>query len=136
MKMIDTRGKDDLRYCSVDFRPLYEGEVPGKKTMTEQVYIPLKEQVEEMLAAGERLEAYRRELYHYGPEDEIDEVEDPGDAYAMDPAEMSMIQMRLLAKRDRLLKAQAAIDKKAKDEADQLKLELVEPAPEAPESPK
>nr|WAE43368.1 MAG: hypothetical protein [Microviridae sp.] len=98
--------------------PVSPGEEGSRESMTEQVYIPLKDQVDEMLLAGRQLEAYRKELYHFQPGEEVNEdFEDPTLHPSFDAADASVERARLIGKRDRLLK-QAEVKRLAKAEAD------------------
>nr|WAE43848.1 MAG: hypothetical protein [Microviridae sp.] len=104
----------DLRHCGPETHPQYEGESNDGSTMTEQVYIPLKDQIEEMILSGRILEAYRKELYHFQPDEEVDEsFSDPTMDPGFDAADASVERARLIGKRDRLLKE---AEQKRKDE--------------------
>ena len=119
MRIIDLRKQE---VATPVLHPFYEGEMNDGSTMTEQTYIPLKDQIEAMLLAGRQLEAYRKELYDFSPEEDVDEgFDDPTRYQGWDAADAAVERARLLGKRDRLLKAAAV---KAAEEAKQLKLDL------------
>lgn len=97
-----------LVYFTPETAPQYAGEPGSSYTLTEQVYIPVKDQIEEMLLAGRMLDAYRKELYHFGPDEEVDEeFEDPTLHPSYDAAQAAVDRARLLGKRSRILREQA-----------------------------
>lgn len=49
----------------------------GEYLVEKGSYIPAKQQIENLMLAGSRLEAYRREMYDLGPDDEDDGRTDP-----------------------------------------------------------
>lgn len=52
--------------------PPYEGAVMGGETLVEpEGYVPAEKQIENMLLAGERLIAGRRESYDFGPDENV-----------------------------------------------------------------
>lgn len=76
---------------------------PGEENSGESIvdpsgYIPAKDRIENILRAGERLDAYRREMYHYGPDDEDDGYEDPVMEPGFDPADASRMQREALSR--------------------------------------
>jgi hypothetical protein len=130
MKMYD--GTKKVLYGPL-FHPQDEGESNDGSTMTEQVYIPLRDQIEEMLLSGRMLDAYRKELYHFGADEEVDEdFEDPTLHPSYDAAQASIDRARLLGKRDRLVR-EAELRRKLEEEQQlELPLEGV-PGPAVPE---
>jgi hypothetical protein len=111
----------DLRHCGPETHPDYEGEMNDGSTMTEQVYIPLKDQIEEMMLSGRMLEAYRKELYHFQADEIVDEsFSDPTMEPGFDAADAAVERSRLLGKRDRILKEQEA-KRKEKENSEELR---------------
>lgn len=91
--------------------PVKELEMNDGETITEvQGYIPAKKQIENLLTAGARLSAYRRELYDFGPGDEVPEgFEDPTRSPNFDMADASALGEAV----ERRLRAQAKAAKEA-----------------------
>ena len=58
--------------------PMIIGEKNSGKSKVERAgYIPAKTQIEQLFAAGQRLDAYRRDLYEFGPDDAIPDDYEP-----------------------------------------------------------
>lgn len=86
--------------------------------MTEQTYIPANIQIEQLIAAGIRLDDYRKELYDFSQDAEIDwDYQDPTRNPGYDPADASET-LKQLAKRTKermraekmaLLESEAAV---------------------------
>lgn len=93
----------DLRFCGPYDHPQYEGEMNDGTTITEQTYVPIAEQILEMIRAGQFLEEYRRARWDFGPGEEVDESVDPDPTVHADPAEVYLMQARLLGRRDQAL---------------------------------
>nr|WAE43349.1 MAG: hypothetical protein [Microviridae sp.] len=133
-RIVDLR--KSVRY-GPDFHPQYEGEWNSGESITEQTYVPIEEQIKDMIRAGEFLEEYRRARWDFGPDDEVDENVDPDPTLGpgWDPADAYMQKARLMGKRDRLLAQEAKrLDAEAKAEADKLSTN-VDAGGEAPVSP-
>lgn len=84
-------------------------------TLTEQAgYIPPQVQIENMILAGQRLDASRRALYDFDSEDDIDEdASDPTRSGNFDLADATQLEF---ATRASLSKAKAEADAKKKAE--------------------
>lgn len=81
------------------YHPQYDGEGGFEETITEQSYVPLKDQVEEMIHHGALVEGYRYELYHFGPDEEVPETfEDINMLEGLDPADVWFERGRLLGR--------------------------------------
>lgn len=74
------------RYNTVNNRPKTRGEINTAPSVTDRKgYIPAKSQIEGMMLAGQRLDAYRRTLYDFDYEDDIpDGYTDPTRAPGFD----------------------------------------------------
>ncbi|QCS36895.1 hypothetical protein [Tortoise microvirus 21] len=76
-----------------------EGEINCGETIVDPSgYIPAKNRIENLLRAGERLDAYRRELYDYGADDEDSGFYDPTRDPGFDPADASKINREAMAR--------------------------------------
>lgn len=86
----------------------------GETIVDPSGYIPAKNRIENLLRAGERLDAYRRELYDYSPDDEDDGFVDPTRSPGFDPSDASKISREAM---ERIRTAQAASTVKTETEA-------------------
>lgn len=106
-----------------------QSEKPSSKTMTEMSYVPADIQVKEMLDAGARLDAYRKqrfgsELVEEGQDPEVDPTSEPG-------VDLVDIGKAAEAVNMRLEEQDAANRKKAVEEAEQAKKVAFDAAVEA-----
>lgn len=77
-------------------------------------YLPVKQRVDRMIRAGERLMEYRREHYDYAPEEEDDgEFMDPLRSYGLDWTDIQSLQQESL---DRIRARSHNIRKAPKDD--------------------
>lgn len=70
-------------------------ETPDSKSETEQAgYIPPKQQIEQMILAGRRLDDFRKEQFDFDSEEEIDEeLYDPTRSVNFDLADATQMQI-------------------------------------------
>lgn len=101
------------------------GSINSGQLITEAAgYIPAEQQILGMIAAGLRLEEYRKEAYDWQPDDKIDDeaIDDmylPLRTRGIDPAEISQINLSLKerARHADKLRRKAEADAKAKAKA-------------------
>lgn len=78
---LTSRSSTRIIYTAYGNRPLIDCEKVSADSETEQLgYLKLSKQIEQMLAAGERLESYRKYGDNYdftGDDDDIDDFDDP-----------------------------------------------------------
>lgn len=113
--------KADRLLFNAQFYPQFQsGEKnSGVSIVDPSGYVPAKERIENIMRAGERLDAYRRELYHYGSEDEDDEsfndpMMEPGldlaDVHRMRRDSLRKLASQAAARRDEDPKSEAKTD--------------------------
>ena len=86
----------------------------NEESITEQAYMPALAQIEGLLAAGRRLDDFRREMWDFESEDKIDwDFQDPTRNPGFDPADGSQMAIQV-AKR---MKARMNAEKAEKDAA-------------------
>lgn len=97
--------------------PPYEGAVMGGPTLVEpEGYIPAEKQIANMLLAGERLIAGRREAYDFGPDDDVpDDIDIRTRRPGYDMADGTQ-DMLLVAERLKEQAEEAARKKKLEDD--------------------
>lgn len=100
---------------SVKEKEAYFMEIIPEDTLTEQAHMPARVQLERLMAAGEQLLRYRRDMYDFGFDEDGAEVADPDPTRSgdFDMAEASMI----LSEVEERLTEQARRQKKAAEEA-------------------
>lgn len=88
-----------------------------EKSQTEQSYVPPNILIEQMIAAGQRLEDYRGELYDFQNDEEIDwDYQDPTRNPGYDPADASEMLIEL-AKKQKAAMKEAKAEMKAAEAA-------------------
>lgn len=97
-------------------------------------YIPAQKQIENMIAAGRRLQDYRREQFDFNPGEEIDEdFYDPTRNKNFDMADGFQMQeniinsMRAKASQTAQKQRTDVLDKKTSDSMDEVQKKAVEP---------
>lgn len=98
----------------------------GESIVDPSGYIPAKARIENLIRAGEQLDSYRRELYHYGGDDEDDgQFMDPMNSPGLDPADVSRLNREAM---QRLRTQQAAETvKESVDSTNEVKAEPKDP---------
>lgn len=116
MVTVDEKGNEVENFFSTHYDWMQdEGEHNcGESIVDPSGYIPAKNRIENLLRAGERLDAYRRELYDYSPDDEDDGFVDPTRSPGFDPSDASRLSREAM---DRIRTAQAASTVKTETEA-------------------
>lgn len=97
-------------------RPKKEPEINSGELVTEQAgYIPAQVQIQAFIAAGARLNEYRKEYYDFGPDDSDDiDLDVPVRSPGVDLAEVHEISQ---AVNSRLYVAKKEADKKSAEDA-------------------
>ena len=104
--------------------PPEEHEQNDGKSITEQSFVPAHIQIAQMMRSGELLDQYRKGLYDFTEEEDDDmEWSDPTRSPNFDLADASAILTSLSERQ----KEAARASQKAKDEAEQHKLDLEAP---------
>lgn len=71
-------------------RPYIQEKMDAKNTRVERAgYIPAKKRLKAIMLSGERLAQARRELYHYGANDNADPFYDPSIDPSLDPVDIA-----------------------------------------------
>lgn len=78
----------------------YEGEYNNGKSVTETAgYISAKDQIENLIIAGERLANFRSDQYDFGPDEDVpDDFEDPTRRPNFDLADASALARQINAR--------------------------------------
>jgi hypothetical protein len=88
----------------------------GKRITETKSFIPAKQQIENMILAGQRLSAFRTGMYDFGPNDKIDyDYIDPTRNPNFDLADASRIKAEITAKMEEYNNAVAAKKESTKE---------------------
>lgn len=102
-------------------RTEFPGEVNSGEIIVETAgYVPAQKQIENLILSGQRLNEFRREQFHFGTDEEVDDTyTDYVNSPDFDPADASQVAQDL---KQRWSETKKAIDEKQKKEAEESKV--------------